>query len=175
MSLNAASRTVSRISQSLKRVKLDVSEIPIASSSKTPYSLLLPRRRLLHGASSNYLAVETRYTKRHDTATFRRHPAYSSHPNPRYMSSLTQPTPTLSEPSIPFPSTSSSSISHYGLTITPPSLSAIQEEGYLDDDIQLIPQSDAWINITPEAIKVCSDHYVSTLMTDGCFCSNWLV
>ncbi|KAK1921222.1 hypothetical protein DB88DRAFT_500058 [Papiliotrema laurentii] len=38
------------------------------------------------------------------------------------------------------------------LKVTPPSLDAIQEEGYLEDDVQLIPEEEAWINITPEAI-----------------------
>ena len=40
------------------------------------------------------------------------------------------------------------------LKVTPPSLDAIKEEGYLEDDVQLIPEEEAWINITPEAIAV---------------------
>ncbi|GMK59246.1 hypothetical protein CspeluHIS016_0702610 [Cutaneotrichosporon spelunceum] len=38
------------------------------------------------------------------------------------------------------------------ITVTPPSLDAIHEEGFMDD-AKLVPESEAWINITPEAIR----------------------
>ncbi len=41
------------------------------------------------------------------------------------------------------------------IQVTPPSLSAIKEEGYLDDDVVLIPEDQAALFITPEAIRVC--------------------
>ena len=43
--------------------------------------------------------------------------------------------------------------------VTPPSLDAIKEEGYLDDDVQLIPTEQATLLITPEAIAVSSNCY----------------
>lgn len=44
--------------------------------------------------------------------------------------------------------------SQSGIRVTPPSLEAIKEEGYLDDDVQLIPEHEATMIVTPEAIKV---------------------
>lgn len=44
--------------------------------------------------------------------------------------------------------------SRSGIRVTPPSLEAIKEEGYLDDDVQLIPEHEATMIVTPEAIKV---------------------
>lgn len=40
------------------------------------------------------------------------------------------------------------------LKVTPPSLDAIREEGYLDEDVKLVDPEEAWLNITPEAVKV---------------------
>ena len=41
------------------------------------------------------------------------------------------------------------------ISVTPPSLQTIKEEGYLDDDVQLIPPDQAMMIITPEAVTVC--------------------
>ncbi|BEJ12577.1 hypothetical protein CspHIS471_0210370 [Cutaneotrichosporon sp. HIS471] len=38
------------------------------------------------------------------------------------------------------------------ITVTPPSLDAIREEGFMDD-AKLVPENEARINITPEAIR----------------------
>ena len=49
------------------------------------------------------------------------------------------------------------------LKVTPPALEAIREEGYLDDDVELLPAEEAWINISPEAISVRhprSSHFI---------------
>lgn len=46
----------------------------------------------------------------------------------------------------PIPSTPS-------IRVTPPSLAAIKEEGFMDDDVALVPENEARINITPEAIR----------------------
>jgi len=147
------------------RSVIDALSIPIASSSRTPF-IPAPRkrtasikRRFSNRASYTLTSSEAGIAK---IPACRIHGAYSSTSTFRNMSSIAQPLPNLSTSSIPFPSPSSSSgssqtptpISHHGLLITPPILSKIQEEGYLDDDIQLIPQDQAWINVTPEAIKV---------------------
>jgi hypothetical protein len=165
MSLPNTSRSIGRMSQRLHPIRCDIFDIPIASSSKTP--LTMPSQRILRPPAEStrrYLSTSLSRTDRQRTAIHRNHRlAYTSTPIHRYMSSLAQPIPSLSDPSIPFPTTAkSSSTSHHGLNITPPSLSAIQEEGYLDDDIQLIPPSEAWINVTPEAIRVC---YLSMIDT----------
>ncbi|KLT39637.1 hypothetical protein CC85DRAFT_250878 [Cutaneotrichosporon oleaginosum] len=38
------------------------------------------------------------------------------------------------------------------ITVTPPSLDAIREEGFMDD-AKLVPEDEAYLNITPEAIQ----------------------
>ena len=38
------------------------------------------------------------------------------------------------------------------IDITPPSLQAIRQEGFLDDDIELVPPDQAWLNITQASI-----------------------
>lgn len=43
------------------------------------------------------------------------------------------------------------------IDVIPPSLDAIKEEGYLDDDVALIPPEEAWLNITPAAVSVSSN------------------
>ncbi|WVR03057.1 hypothetical protein IAU60_000046 [Kwoniella sp. DSM 27419] len=39
------------------------------------------------------------------------------------------------------------------IAVTPPSLEAIKEEGYLEDDVELIPADQAHLNITPDAVQ----------------------
>ncbi|WWD22711.1 hypothetical protein CI109_107204 [Kwoniella shandongensis] len=39
------------------------------------------------------------------------------------------------------------------IRVSPPSLDAIKEEGYLDDDVKLLPTEEAFLNITPEAVQ----------------------
>jgi hypothetical protein len=38
--------------------------------------------------------------------------------------------------------------------VTPPSLQAIKEEGFFEDDVQLLPEQEARLVITPEAVQV---------------------
>jgi len=64
------------------------------------------------------------------------------------------------------------------IKVTPPSLDAIKEEGYLDDDVQLIDPEEAWINITPDAVKVSSKtsskaQHVPRSSRTHLFASNW--
>ncbi|TYJ57449.1 hypothetical protein B9479_001766 [Cryptococcus floricola] len=39
------------------------------------------------------------------------------------------------------------------IKVTAPSLAAIKEEGYLDDDVKLLPPEEAFLNISPEAVQ----------------------
>ncbi|WVF66577.1 hypothetical protein IAT40_001317 [Kwoniella sp. CBS 6097] len=39
------------------------------------------------------------------------------------------------------------------INVTAPSLDAIKEEGYLDDDVQLLPSEEAYLNITHDAVE----------------------
>lgn len=38
--------------------------------------------------------------------------------------------------------------------VLPPSLQKVKDEGFFDDDVKLIPATDAKIVLTPEAIRV---------------------
>ena len=40
------------------------------------------------------------------------------------------------------------------LKTTPPSLKAIRDEGFLDDDVSLVPEKEAYINVTQATIDV---------------------
>lgn len=42
------------------------------------------------------------------------------------------------------------------IKVSAPSLAAIREEGFYDDDVKLLPPEEAFLNITPEAIQVSS-------------------
>ncbi|WVQ72275.1 hypothetical protein IAR50_001825 [Cryptococcus sp. DSM 104548] len=39
------------------------------------------------------------------------------------------------------------------IKVTAPSLAAIKEEGFLDDDVKLLPPEEAFLNISPEAVQ----------------------
>ncbi|WWC67289.1 uncharacterized protein I206_101197 [Kwoniella pini CBS 10737] len=39
------------------------------------------------------------------------------------------------------------------IKVIPPSLEEIKEEGYLDDDVKLLPSDEAYLNITPDALQ----------------------
>jgi len=58
------------------------------------------------------------------------------------------------------PSTSTSSpdlppiSSEPSIQVTPPSLEAIKEEGFFEDDVTLIPKEEARLVITPQAVQV---------------------
>jgi hypothetical protein len=40
--------------------------------------------------------------------------------------------------------------------VTPPSIEAIKEEGYFEDDVVLVPEGEARLVITPQAVQVSS-------------------
>ncbi|KAK6904729.1 hypothetical protein L486_02809 [Kwoniella mangroviensis CBS 10435] len=67
-------------------------------------------------------------------------------PSRRYASAAAVATPSPSADVHPIPSRPS-------IKVIPPSLEEIKEEGYLDDDVQLLPAEEAYLNITPDALQ----------------------
>jgi hypothetical protein len=65
----------------------------------------------------------------------------------RYATTLS-PSSSASSPGIPPISPEPS------IQVTPPSLEAIKEEGFFEDDVALIPQEEARLVITPQAVQV---------------------
>ena len=52
------------------------------------------------------------------------------------------------------------------MRVTPPSLRAIQEEGYQNDDVVLIPSHEAVLILTPEAVQVSHTRLGRDLLAD---------
>jgi hypothetical protein len=78
--------------------------------------------------------------------------AVASQAAKRWNSSLAQqpssPNDISPPPSSPLPSSSPK------IRVTPPSLQAIKDEGFSDDNVELVPEQEAGLIFTPEAVQV---------------------
>ncbi|WVW81295.1 hypothetical protein I302_103286 [Kwoniella bestiolae CBS 10118] len=110
-----------------------------------PYRLLPISRATF--ASSSRLTLTRPISRSISTITpsarSRHSPSY--YPR-RYASAAAVATPSPSADVPPIPSKPS-------IKVIPPSLEEIKEEGYLDDDVQLLPLEEAYLNLTPDALQ----------------------
>ena len=74
--------------------------------------------------------------------------SYPFPPNHRYATTLST-TSSASTPDLPPIPTNP------GIKVTPPSIDAIKEEGFFEDDVVLVPEEEARLVITPQAVQVC--------------------
>ncbi|WWC57614.1 uncharacterized protein I303_100146 [Kwoniella dejecticola CBS 10117] len=114
---------------------LPISRATFASSSRSPLPLR-PLRSISTFSSSSFSAPRSR----------RQLPRSSFSVAKRYASAAAVATPAPSADIHPVPRRTS-------VRVIPPSLEEIKEEGYLDEDVQLLPSEEAFLNITPDALQ----------------------
>ncbi|KAK8844735.1 hypothetical protein IAR55_006585 [Kwoniella newhampshirensis] len=130
--VSSSSRTlVSRPTfASSSRLRLPPPSSPISNRNRSYTSFTIPSPRFRHPTHSS-----PHQSSRRSATTSSIAPSSS----PSHGESLPPPLPPISQ--------------RPNIKVTPPSLEAIKAEGYLDDDVKLLPTEEAYLDITPEAVQ----------------------
>ncbi|WWC90171.1 uncharacterized protein L201_005104 [Kwoniella dendrophila CBS 6074] len=115
-----------------------ISRATFASSSNTrlPYPVIPAIRTISNRSRPTSILPSRQYDSRNGIGHVKRYASAAA---------VATPSPSADLPLINQKKTS--------IKVIPPSLEEIKEEGYLDDDVQLLPKEEAYMNITPDALQ----------------------